>query len=394
MVASLNTKTSQTALLSIPRDLYAENPETKTDAKINTIYQTGLSQYPDDYLKAARPIIKTVENITSLKIDYWVVLNFQGFREVIDAVGGINITNERDIFDPRYPGPNYSYETFKLDKGFQHLDGATALKYARMRHDAQGDFGRAHRQQQVIQATKNKIFSTGTFLDPIALNKLFNALGENMKTNIKPSEFGDFLELIKKTDTENINNAVIDAWNENSLLIVSHVFYGDTRSFVLVPRIGSWKEIQELAKNIFDLNFIEKRRTEIAAENASVIIINKSGTDLALKRIEALFKENFGYKNIAVIYDRNKNLEELTSVYDLSDGKKPFTLDEIAKKLPARIQSDTENNYKKDIQNITADLAVIIGKDAIENYKMEKDSFSEYNNSADTDEYTEFINNN
>jgi len=206
------------------------------------------------------PIKKVIENITSLDINYWVVMNFDGFQKAVDAIGGINITNEYDIFDPRYPGPNYSYETFELKKGFHHLDGATALKYARMRHnDPKSDFGRAKRQQQVMQAIKNKIFSTGTLLNPVAINQLLNTLGENVKTNIASSEFADFVALIKNLDTNNINNVVLDAWKKDSLLRGSQI----TGISALIPRVSNWSEIQELAQNIFDTNKIKRKREEI-----------------------------------------------------------------------------------------------------------------------------------
>jgi lactate dehydrogenase-like 2-hydroxyacid dehydrogenase len=61
-------------------------------------------------------------------------------------------------------------------------------------------------------------------------------------------------DVLKKLDTQNINNVVIDAWNKESLLKVQHIYYGETRAFALAPRVGNWSEIQELAENIFDLN--------------------------------------------------------------------------------------------------------------------------------------------
>jgi len=380
MIVSINTKTNQIAMLSIPRDLYVNIPDANFKSKINTVYQYGLEQSPDDMGKAMEPIKKTVENITSLNMDYWAVMNFDGFWQVVDSIGGINIINKRDIYDSHYPGPNYSYETFQLKKGFHHLDGATALKYARMRHDdPEGDFGRAKRQQQVLQAIKNKLFSTGTLLNVVTMNKLFDALGNNLKTNIRLSEFDNFLELSRKLDTNNITNVVIDAWNNNSLLIVSHIFYKNIRAFVLVPRVGNWSETRELAQNIFSVNKIKKERQEISQENASIIVINKSGKQNVMARINNLLKNNFGYKNVSIVNDRNKNLEEKTVIYDLTNGAKPFTLNELVKKLSAQASYNLGDNYKKIITNIKTDLVVIIGKDLVNRYNMKQDSFEEYN---------------
>ncbi len=379
MIASINTQTNQVALLSIPRDLYVNIPQTDRHTKINSLYQYGLKQTDNDLNKALEPLKKTLKNITSLNIDYWLVMDFAGFKQIVDALGGINITNQRDIYDSHYPGPNYSYETFQLKKGFQHLDGATALKYARMRHnDPEGDFGRAKRQQQILQAIKNKIFSTGTLLNVTSLNKLFVALGNNLKTNIQPDEFDDFLDLLKKLDTQNINNVVLDAWKSSSLLIVSHVFYGSIRSFVLIPRLGNWKETRELAQNIFQTNQTNKRHQKIIQEKASLVLINKSGHSVTLTRIKHLLKYNFNYKNIIVISDPQTKKESTTRIYDLTEGNKPFTLDELTKILTAEITSPLSSHYKDLLTHINADLVIVIGENSFSRYNMSQDSLEDY----------------
>ncbi|MDQ1284573.1 MAG: Cell envelope-related transcriptional attenuator [Patescibacteria group bacterium] len=391
MVASINLKTGQLALISIPRDLYVTVPEKNLSMKINSVYQSSLSSTGKDKEQSAEIARDTVEEITSLDMEYYVILDFDGFQKIIDSADGINITNERDIYDARYPGPNYSYETFELEKGFHHLDGATALKYARVRHgDPEGDFGRAKRQQQVIQALKNRIFSTRTLLDVFALNNLFDALGENIKTNIPPEEFESFLELSKKLDTNNINNIVINAWDKGSLLKVSHVFHGGTRAFVLVPRVGNWSEVQEISQNAFDINRIQKRREEIAQENATIAIINASGDENIPDKIKKLLKDNLDYKSVVVINNPENILIEKTLIYELKSGQKPFTLDELALKLPAEVSSDMGEDYTTLLNNVTADVIVVIGKDLIERYNMEEASLEEYKNSTDVNEYVEF----
>jgi LCP family protein required for cell wall assembly len=389
MIASLNSKTGKVALLSVPRDLYVQVPETLYTSKINAIYEYGLRSYPNTPEKMMGPLEGVIKNITSLDIHYWVVLNFDGFEKIVDAIDGINITNPRDIYDPSYPGPGYSYETFELSQGFHHLDGAVALKYARMRHnDPEGDFGRAKRQQQVMQAIKNKVFSTGTLLNAVTLNQLFDALGENVKTNISSSEFGDFLQLVKKLDTNNINNVVFDAWKSESLLKGSHV----AGVSALVPRVGNWSETREVAQNIFNTNEIKRKREEISKENATVVIINKSGNNLVSSRIIKLLKDSFGYKNVVILTDRNKNLEEATFVYDLTNGNSPFTLNELIKKLSAKNSSTLDLAYKNLISNVSADLVLVIGQDLIPHYSMAELDFKDYNEDSDVNDYMYFGN--
>lgn len=394
MVASINLETNQVALLSIPRDFYVEIPHSHLFTKINSVYQYEQNQGNGE--NAADTLKEIVENITSLNINYYVVVNFDGFTQIIDALGEINITSERDIYDSRYPGPNYSYEIFELKKGFHTLNGATALKYARERHDdPEGDFGRAKRQQQILQATKNKIFTTQTMLNVSAINELFNVLGNNIKTDISPEEFDDFLELIKRVDTNNINNVVLDAWNKDSLLKVSHVFYGNVRAFVLVPRVGNYSEIHDLAQDIFDLNKIRRRKEAISQENSTIALLNKSGDKSLTDKIKKLLSDNFGYKNVIIIQDvKDKKLgqwEKETVAYDFTSRNKPFTLDEIVTRLPAKATGANNNKYQESVQNISADILVVIGQDLIEKYKMEEDNIEEYNKAEETNEYQELL---
>ncbi len=380
IIASFNTETGKVALLSVPRDLYVEIPEMNYQSKINSVYEYGLQNLSSDTEKSMEPMKKVIKNITSLDIHYWAVINFDGFQKAVDAIGGINIMNERDILDTRYPGPNYSYETFELSKGFHHLDGATALKYARMRHnDPESDFGRAKRQQQVMQAVKNKIFSTGTLLNAVAINQFLNALGENVKTNISDSEFGDFLTLVKNLDTNNINNVVLDAWKNDSLLRGSRM----TGISALIPRVGNWSEVQDLAQNIFDTNQIKRTCEEIAKENASVVVINRSGSSVVINQINKLLKDSFGYRNVVVLSDSEKNVSNKTLVYDLTGKNKPFTQNELMKKLPAKNGGVLETKDKNLLGNVSTDLVLIIGQDLIPRFSLAEVSFKDYNEDSE-----------
>jgi len=104
MIASLDTKNNQVALLSIPRDFYAMIPDDKLQMKINSVYQYGLNKYRDSD-RSVKVLESVISDMTSLPINYYAILNFDGFEKAIDAIGGINVMNERDIYDSRYPGP-------------------------------------------------------------------------------------------------------------------------------------------------------------------------------------------------------------------------------------------------------------------------------------------------
>jgi len=375
MIASLDIQNNKVALLSLPRDLYASVPDSRYSAKINSLYKYGLNND-----QGIEPLKKTLEKITDLKIDYYLILNFSGFEKFIDDIDGINVQVERDIYDPTYPGPNYSYETFELKKGFHTLDGATALKYARERHaDPEGDFGRAKRQQQVLQSAKNKVFSTKTLLNPFAVSKMMDTLGDNLKTDLSLEEIDSLIKLSKNLDTQNINNAVIDAWKEDSLLKVSHIFYESSRAFILVPRAGNYSEIQDLAKNIFDLKILEKRKTAIREEDAEIALIDLTGRYETYSEIEKLLKKRLGFENIQKIKKISEENKSQTILFDLS-GQKPFSVDELIKKIPARINSENQaivSALNKEENKIEYDIIIILGEDLNEIYHYQEDSMED-----------------
>lgn len=377
MIMSIDTKNKKMGLLSLPRDLYVKIPETNYSTKINSLYQYGLNN--DQGLD---PIKKSVSEITGLDINYFVVVEFDGFKKIIDDVGGINVMVERDIYDPSYPGPNYSYETFELSKGSHLLDGATALKYVRERHDdPEGDFGRAKRQQQVIQSAKNKIFSLGTFLNVPRINNLLDTLSGSVKTDIEISEIESFIGLAKEIDTQNIANAVADAWKKESPLKVSHVMTGSGMAFILVPRVGNYSEIHDLAKNIFDLDAITRRKNEIKNEKASVIIFNRSDDPQLGYKIKNLIQDRLGIKNVALAHEKNAPLAGSTTIAARSGTEKIFTLDELLKKIPA-----TLNQEKSGILEEDADFAVFIGSDVEKTYSPEEDSVDDWKKSNEDDQ--------
>ncbi|EKE16100.1 MAG: putative transcription regulator [uncultured bacterium] len=381
MLASVNTQSKKISLLSLPRDLYVEIPGSASYAKINSLYQIGLKNN-----SGILPIKKAVENITGQKIHYYLVVDFEGFVKFVDALDGVMVNVERDIYDTRYPGPNYSYETFQLSKGFQELDGTTALKYVRERHDDPlGDFGRAKRQQQVIQAVKNKAFSLKTFLNIATFNSLLTTLEENVRTNLTLEEIESFIALSKQLDTQNITTKVVDAWNKDSLLKVSHIFFGEIRAFMLVPRVGNYSEIQDLSENIFELEKIEKRKIEMEQENASIAIINNSGDFTLTQKIKNLLSEKLGIQNVSIETAADEKTQSVTEIFDNSKGKIIFTLDELIKKIPAKPSSvnllDSEKEY---------DLIITLGKDLINVYNFEEDSLEDFKNSQnDNQDYFE-----
>lgn len=392
MVMSIDTKNKKVALLSLPRDLYVQipasssssadrpagGPESQSFTKINSLYTIGIKQK-----QGAGLIKESVEKITGLDINYYVAVDFDGFEKVIDNIGGINVISTFDINDTRYPGSNYSYETFTLSKGIHLLDGKTALKYVRERHsDPEGDFGRAKRQQQVIQAVKNKMFSVKTLLDVVTLNDILTTLGDKIRTDISFEEIDRFITISKEVDMQNITNVVVDAWKKDSLLKVSHVPTANAMMFILVPRVGNYSEIQDLAQNIFDQTEIKKRQESIATENARIEIINQSGDNQLAYKIQKLLEDKLNMQNVRITQKYDSPTQSKTTVNDNANGTKLFTLDELVKKLPASLRQ-ADASAISESENSDYDITVTLGEDLISVYKYEEDTLEDYNKAQD-----------
>lgn len=331
MVMSLDTRAQKVALLSFPRDLFVPIPHTGLSTKLNALYQYG-----EDNGLGVAPVEECLGQIAGLPIHYFITVDFDGFEQAVNAIGGIGVDVTRDFYDPRYPGKNYSYELFEIKRGWQTLDGATALKYVRERHnDPEGDFGRAKRQQQVIQAIKDKVFSARTYTNVFALNRLLDTLGGNVRTDMTVEEMGGFLELARTLDTRNVTSVVVDAWQPDSLLRVSHLQVGSTAAFILVPRVGNWSEVTDLAQNLFHLDALHARRDRIAAEAPALALLYTPADAALAHRIAAFLGDALGFGTVRLV--PAPALAERPSesmMVDRSHLSKPYSLDELKKRFP------------------------------------------------------------
>ncbi|MFG1868651.1 LCP family protein [Micromonospora arborensis] len=171
IVAHLPKDRSSAQLISIPRDTWVSVPKSATgrggkDAKINASFAWG----------GVPLMVQTVEKFTGVRIDHVTIVDFGGFKEIVDALGGINVDVEKG-FTTLYGlnGPR----TFNAGK--QKMDGAAALDYARERHAfADGDFARIRHQQQVIKAILDKAASGGTLANPAKLNSFVKATADSV----------------------------------------------------------------------------------------------------------------------------------------------------------------------------------------------------------------------
>lgn len=144
VLVRLDPKRETISVMSFPRDMYVEIPGQRQD-RINEAYSLG----------GTKLAVQTVKSVTGLDVNFVVNVDFQGFRSLVDELGGVYVDVDRDYFNDNSEGQNF--DALDIDTGYQLLDGVDALDYARFRHDDAGDYGRIARQQQMLIALKRQL---------------------------------------------------------------------------------------------------------------------------------------------------------------------------------------------------------------------------------------------
>ncbi|KEZ48766.1 LCP family protein [Metabacillus indicus] len=195
LVGTFNPKTQNMKLLSIPRDTRVEIPGTGRSSKINSAYGKG----------GIETTIDTVENLLNIPIDYYATVNFEGFKEIVDEVGGVTVDVPFDFWEYTDTKPR---QKIYFKEGKAKLDGEEALAYARMRkRDPRGDFGRNDRQKQIVMSTIDSILKPNNLLK---IDDVSRHIGQNVETNIRVSEGLAFANKYKNFNSKDIDQLTLE----------------------------------------------------------------------------------------------------------------------------------------------------------------------------------------
>jgi polyisoprenyl-teichoic acid--peptidoglycan teichoic acid transferase len=203
MVVSVDPLTKRVAMLSIPRDLWVPIPGFGEN-RINTAYFDGEAKK----LPGGGPALaeKTIQYNFGVHINYYIVVNFGGFKKGVDALGGVTIDVPHDINDPSFPDDVYGFKGLVITKGVHHFNGQEALDYARTRHQ-DSDFGRMRRQQQVLVAVKEQALTAETLLK---IPALWAARDNAVWTDLTLDKIIAFAQLAREVKADDIKEAVVD----------------------------------------------------------------------------------------------------------------------------------------------------------------------------------------
>lgn len=249
IMASYNIAENQIGMLSIPRDLFVKVPGKNYHARVNSIKYWGDKEQQGsgiDFLK------NTLAEITGVEVDYYINFDFGSFEELVDKLDGIDIVLEEEVSDPKFPkGESEGYENFYLSAGEHHLDGKTALRFARSRYSEWGDFDRAERQQKVIEGIWNKLKENpeGKLDAALKYFNLWNYFNKHIETDIGLLEIRRLLEISQNIQNPAIINKVLTSKADGELKN-ARLRMGNGIGFVLLPKDESYGEIREIAKDI------------------------------------------------------------------------------------------------------------------------------------------------
>jgi LCP family protein required for cell wall assembly len=354
VIASIDPIAKDVTLLSIPRDMWVDVPNFWS-MKINAAYSSAKDQALENGSTEQEAIdagFRTMEETISqhfgIPIHYHALVNFQGFRQGIDAIGGVDVQVEEDLYD-YVIAPDNNGNPLIAAQGLQQFDGKTALLYAQSRSSS-NDFERGQRQRQLIIALKSKVLQVGTFSNPTTVTKLIDALGENVSINATLGEIMRMYEIIKDTpDSQIVSLGFTD--EPNVLVKTSNI----NDQSVVIPRLGSddYSEIRDFVRNSLRDPFLKK-------ENASIAVLNGTSTSgLATKKADEL--KSYGY-NVTVIDDAPTKDYTQTVLYDRSAGVQKYTRNYLEKRLGISVSEEPQTTTPI---TFTADFVIVVGENEI-----------------------------
>jgi polyisoprenyl-teichoic acid--peptidoglycan teichoic acid transferase len=291
IVLSFDPVRKSAAMISIPRDVYLDIPSYGMD----TVNVANFLGDRDGYPGGGGPELarKTVERFLGIPIDRYVVVNFQAFNTVINAVGPVEVCPTERIFDDRYPADEGNdMITVEFQPGCQALDAVKLLQYARVRHNAGDDFGRATRQQEVIKAVQKRVLSLGGVSALVGQSgTIWAALKDNIHTNLT---YDEILQIANAAQGVTIKSGVLLPKTEKGGQLLPSTL-ADGRQ-VLSP---VYEDIAALVTQLFDTGQALPTNDKAQAEGAVISVLNGTNIEgLAKRTADALTAKGFVVGNV------------------------------------------------------------------------------------------------
>jgi LCP family protein required for cell wall assembly len=359
MVVSIDTQNHTGFMLSIPRDTWVDIPGMGHE-KINAANDaTTFSQagYPNGGMGQLEEIIS---NDFGIPIDYYGLINYTAFRDAVNAVGSISINiqsgDPRGLYDPN--------TNIKLPNGLVTLDGQQALNLARARGDGYGSYGfpqadydRTEHQRQMLVALEQKATTIGVLSNPLKVGQLFDAIGNNVQTDMNLADVLRFTQIIKGMSVSGLQSLTLSESGTNPLLTNYTAPDGED---ALIPTAGldDYSQIQQYYQELTS----GKATVSVISESPTVVVLNGSDV-IGLARQEADALQSKGF-NVVGVTDASAEYPD-SEIVDTSNDAKPAAkqaLQQVFSKDTTTTTSSTSSAEAGEAQGYNADFVVVLGK--------------------------------
>ena len=339
MFLSLDQKTGDVAMTSLPRDLYVGNTCTST-GKVNEVYYCANMDGKNE-TDGAEALVSTVEEIFDVDIQYWAHLNWGALMKVVDSVGGITVTLDEDIED--------DWTKTYIKAGVPtDLNGWQAVALSRARHGTEmGDFSRGNSQQKILAGLQNKLLTGG--LDLGSVLNIVDAVGDNIRSNLSLEEMKAVFYIAKDISMDQIRQIpLIDYDNDIAYLTTASM---NGASYV-VPSAGvkNYTDIQDYIHRLISSD-------PVIRENAQILVLNGSGSEGSASSEKAKLKTD-NFSNVETGNAPGSDYPEKYYLYDMTD-KKPGTVDALKKRYG--VEALPANTLPTGINAGNADIVIILG---------------------------------
>jgi LCP family protein required for cell wall assembly len=345
-VVSVDPYSKTAGVFSIPRDLWVQIPDGQGgyfEERINVAYEYGpIWKYPGGGPGLA---VATVEHNFGIEIDHYLVLDFVGFMELVDAVGGIDVEVEHQIVDPSYCLTAHcdDLQILVFQPGVEHMDGERALAYARVRYGSD-DLQRIERQQDVIRAAVNAALDAKLLMPNRAVS-IYNKFRDAVNTDVSVFKVPGLALLAEDIPPEKITTVSLASAVQGAVVGGAQVL------------VANWDEVEALKRQVF----FDGR---LQSEGAFVEVQDGTGTGLATGIVDYLASRGLPQTDVTVSDASDGLYHEETLIYDLA-GKK-YTAEKLAEwlGLPNGCIHEVETDDASPVPTSSADILVVLGADA------------------------------
>ncbi len=355
MIASVDPVNHKTVLVSVPRDLWVKVPH-HGSMKINAAYAMGkydaLGKFDGSSTNSKaiaagfNSLDQVLQGVLGISIHYNVLLNFQAFRQAVDAVNGITVNVPTTLYDPTMAWENHGNPVL-AKAGVQQFDGKHALIYVRSR-ETSSDFARSQRQRAVILALKQKVVELGTLSNPLKISGLLSSFGKNVVTDLNMQDASQLYGIIKNIPETDVQSVGLGD-EQQHLLTTGRV--GNQSVVLPLGGANNYSAIQHYVRQQLPDGYIVKEHARLVVENGT--------NQPKLAQLKADELATYGY-TVSAVKDAPTKAYAHTMLVDLTGGKKPYTAHYLERRFGVSI---TKTSPDHAVQKGAADFILIIGSD-------------------------------